>query len=101
MEQDEENSLHWHALNFRTAAPQHAHEMWLALEAFVVRRIAEAVFADRARITNEVMDCALMAEDCEGDPPAVDSARKALAWDVMAAIAGRKTRVTPNDKQHG
>ncbi len=96
--EDKQETLHWHALNYRTAAPQHAHEMWLALEAFVVRRIAQAVFADRERIKNEVMDCALMAEDCEGDPPAVDLARKAFAWDIMAAVAGRKTRVTPNDR---
>ena len=38
-----EDSLHWHALNYRTAATQHAHEMFMALEDYVQRLIKEAL----------------------------------------------------------
>ena len=37
------DSLHWHALNFRTAATEHADAMWQELEAFVERQIAAAL----------------------------------------------------------
>jgi hypothetical protein len=37
-EEQEENSLHWHALNYRTASTQNAHEMFLALENYVLER---------------------------------------------------------------
>ena len=36
-EEEEEDSLHWHALNYRTASTQNAHEMWLRLEAYVAK----------------------------------------------------------------
>jgi hypothetical protein len=32
-----ENTLHWHALNFRTAGSQHANAAWLVLEEFVTK----------------------------------------------------------------
>lgn len=35
--------LFWHALNYRTAAPQHAEAMWVELEACVRRIVANAV----------------------------------------------------------
>jgi hypothetical protein len=37
---DENDKLHWHALNYRTAAPQHAEKMWQALTACVERKHA-------------------------------------------------------------
>jgi hypothetical protein len=33
-----ENTLHWHALNYRTASVQNAHAMFEALENFVAQR---------------------------------------------------------------
>jgi hypothetical protein len=48
---DESENLHWHALNYRTAAPQHADEMWQELVACVERKIA----AERER-------CALLCD---------------------------------------
>lgn len=43
-----DNSLHWHALNYRCAATQHAEEFWQCLEGFVKRYATDAVLADRA-----------------------------------------------------
>jgi hypothetical protein len=40
----DDESLYYYALNFRTAAPQHAHNAWLELEAFVERLMAEELF---------------------------------------------------------
>ena len=39
MDEDSDN-LHWHALNYRTAASQRAEAMWLELAACVDRKIA-------------------------------------------------------------
>ena len=36
----EHDDLEWHALNYRTAAPQHAELMWQELLACVNRRVA-------------------------------------------------------------
>jgi hypothetical protein len=35
---DEPDELHWHALNYRTAATEHAQAMWEKLEDFVERQ---------------------------------------------------------------
>lgn len=32
-----DDNLHWHALNYRNAAPQHASAAWVELEACVAR----------------------------------------------------------------
>lgn len=45
---DESENLHWHALNYRTAAPQHADEMWQTLVACVERKVA----AERERMSD-------------------------------------------------
>ena len=37
---DNQNDLFWHALNYRTAATQHAEEMWQELAACVERKVA-------------------------------------------------------------
>jgi hypothetical protein len=37
---EERDNLHGHALNFRTAAPQHAEAMWQELQACVERKVA-------------------------------------------------------------
>jgi hypothetical protein len=37
---EERDNLHWHALNFRTAATQHAEAMWQELQACVERKVA-------------------------------------------------------------
>lgn len=44
----EADDLFWHALNYRTAATQHAEGMWLELESCVARKVAAAVAAERA-----------------------------------------------------
>lgn len=46
------------------------------------------VAAERERIKAAVTRCTLFAENCEGDAPEVDTARKALACTILAAIAG-------------
>jgi len=38
--ENESDDLFWHALNYRTAATQHAEGMWQALVACVERKIA-------------------------------------------------------------
>jgi hypothetical protein len=40
---DPENTLHWHALNYRTAPTQNAQEMFEALEKFVETAIKQAL----------------------------------------------------------
>jgi len=52
--EDETDDLQWHALNYRTAAPQHAKEMWQSLAALVDRKVA----SERER-------CAKLIEDHE------------------------------------
>lgn len=44
--------------------------------------------AERERIKAAVTRCTVLAENCEGDGPEVDTARKALACTILAAIAG-------------
>ena len=39
--------LFWHALNYRTAATQHAEAMWQELQACVDRKVQAAVLAER------------------------------------------------------
>lgn len=46
---DEQQTLAWHALNYRTAATQHAQGALVTLEAFVSGMIAQAVAAERER----------------------------------------------------
>jgi hypothetical protein len=46
---DERNDLGWHALNYRTAAPQHAESMWQELLACVERKVAECAAMAAAR----------------------------------------------------
>jgi len=41
--EDPENTLHWHALNYRTASTQNAQEMFEKLEKFVEIKVAQAV----------------------------------------------------------
>jgi hypothetical protein len=50
--------------------------------------IDSKVAEERERIKAAVLRCTLFAEDCEGDAPEVDTARKALACTILAAIAG-------------
>ncbi len=50
--------------------------------------IDSTVAAERERIKAAVLRCTLFAEDCEGDGHEVDTARKALACTILAAIAG-------------
>ena len=38
---EQNNDIFWHALNYRTAATQHAEQMWQELAACVNRLIAE------------------------------------------------------------
>jgi hypothetical protein len=54
---DESENLHWHALNYRTAASQHAEEMWQALAACVERKIV----AERERCAMACLE--LMPDD--------------------------------------
>lgn len=56
---DESENLHWHALNYRTAAPQHAEEMWQELVACVERKVA----AERERWRATVEALLPMAEE--------------------------------------
>ena len=44
--------------------------------------------AERERIKAAVFRCTLRADDCDGDSPEVDEARKALACTILAAICG-------------
>jgi len=39
MNPDVEETLHWHAFNYRQAQTSQAHEMWIALEKFVDEQI--------------------------------------------------------------
>lgn len=50
--------------------------------------VERAVAAERERIKAAVTRCTLLAENCEGDGPEVDSARKSLACVILAAING-------------
>jgi hypothetical protein len=52
--------------------------------------IDSTVAAERERIKAAVLRSTLFAEDCEGDGPEVDTARKALACSILAAIAGNE-----------
>lgn len=38
---EEEESLAWHALNYRTASSEHAEFMWQELRLFVIRKLME------------------------------------------------------------
>jgi hypothetical protein len=40
---EQARDLFWHALNYRTAAPQHAQQMWLELEKCVKLLIEDAL----------------------------------------------------------
>lgn len=94
MGQDEQDELHWHAMNYRTAELKHANEMWLALEAFVARRIAEAVAAERERcamLCLEVSERAWSKWKTDADP--TDQGISIGADACEASI-----RVTPNDR---
>jgi hypothetical protein len=53
----DEDTLHWHALNFRTAHTLHADDMWKALEAYVSRQIAAERERCAAMCDNVAADC--------------------------------------------
>ena len=59
MENDTENDIFFHALNYRTASSENAHKMWLELEACINR----SVLADRAEIELLSKAVIAMAED--------------------------------------
>ena len=54
LDYDPENTLHWHALNYRTAPVQNAQAMFEALEKFVAQRTWVGLTDDE--ITQEVGD---------------------------------------------
>ena len=64
----DEDDLAWHALNYRTAAPQHAELMWQELEACVQRKIDAAAKAERercAKIVDFTLSCCTKDNDMD------------------------------------
>lgn len=59
------------------------------------------VAAERGRIAAAVTRCTLLAENCEGDSPEVDTARKSLACTILAAIAGYEAPSAAGDVLRG
>lgn len=49
MSEQEDNGLHLRAIDYRTAATQHAEQAWQALDAHVAAMVAQAVAKERAR----------------------------------------------------
>ena len=72
---DESENLHWHALNYRTAAPQHAEEMWQELVACVERKVA----AERER-------CAMKLQVTRAEVQLAAGELSTEEWRMCAAV---------------
>ncbi len=62
-----EDSLHWHALNYRTAGIQHAEGMWQELLAYIDRRdalVRSAALEEAARVCEAQISTAATVYDC-------------------------------------
>jgi hypothetical protein len=87
---EEEQGLHWYALNYRTAAAWHAHEHWLELEKFVQQQIQRSLQQASIKIPTGTMEQEFQAHYRRGLEAGRAEAAKALEFAEYMAKDGEQ-----------